>query len=77
MLQSRICESVESLDISLLWIRNKSDFCIVSNEGNEKNSPGCGIGFWRNTYETHSVIRFATSWATTMEDTHKLSSIAG
>lgn len=26
----------------------------------------------RSMCETHSVIRFATSWATTMEDTQKL-----
>ena len=27
---------------------------------------------WEKYDETHSVIRFATSWATTMEDTQKL-----
>lgn len=30
------------------------------------------FGFWEKYDETHSVIRFATSWATTMEDTQKL-----
>ena len=29
-------------------------------------------GFWEKYDETHSVIRFATSWATTEKDTQKL-----
>ena len=30
------------------------------------------FGFWEKYDETYSVIRFATSWATTVEDTQKL-----
>ena len=29
-------------------------------------------GFWEKYDETHTVIRFATSWATTEENTQKL-----
>lgn len=47
-------------------------FCIVSNEVMEKIAQDVEFGFWEKYDETHSVIRFATSWATTMEDTQKL-----
>ena len=47
-------------------------FCIVSNEVMKKIAPDVEFGFWEKYDETHSVIRFATSWATTMEDTQKL-----
>ena len=47
-------------------------FCIASNEVMKKIAQDVEFGFWENYDETHSVIRFATSWATTMEDTHKL-----
>ena len=47
-------------------------FCIVSNEVMKKIAQDVEFGFWEKYDETHSVIRFATSWATTMEDTHKL-----
>ena len=47
-------------------------FCIVSNEVMKKKAQDVEFGFWEKYDETHSVIRFATSWATTMEDTQKL-----
>ena len=47
-------------------------FCIVSNKVMEKIAQMLEFGFWEKYDETHSVIRFATSWATTMEDTQKL-----
>ena len=47
-------------------------FCIVSNKVMEKIAQDVKFGFWEKYDETHSVIRFATSWATTMEDTQKL-----
>ena len=46
-------------------------FCIVSNEVMKKIAQDVEFGFWEKYDETHSVIRFATSWATTMEDTQK------
>ena len=47
-------------------------FCIVSNEVMKKIAQDVEFGFWEKYDETHSVIRFATSWATMMEDTQKL-----
>ena len=47
-------------------------FCIVSNEVMERIAKNVEFGFWEKYDETHSVIRFATSWATTEEDTQKL-----
>lgn len=47
-------------------------FCIVSNEVMKKIAKDVEFGFWEKYDETHSIIRFATSWATTMEDTQKL-----
>ena len=58
------------MDISFLWILPNEIFCIVSNE--MKIAQDVEFGFWEKYDETHSVIRFATSWATTMEDTQKL-----
>ena len=47
-------------------------FCIVSNDVMKEIAQDVEFGFWEKYDETHSVIRFATSWATTMEDTQKL-----
>ena len=47
-------------------------FCVVSNEMMEVLSKDVEFGFWEKYDETHCVIRFATSWATTIEDTQKL-----
>ena len=47
-------------------------FCIVSNEVMKKIAQDVEFGFWEKYDETHSVIRFATSWATMLEDTQKL-----
>ena len=30
------------------------------------------FGFWEKSDETHTVVRFATSWATTEEDVRAL-----
>ena len=30
------------------------------------------FSFWEKKDDSHTVIRFATSWATRMEDVHKL-----
>ena len=47
-------------------------FCIVSNNVMKKIAQDVEFGFWEKYDETHSVIRFATSWATTVEDTQRL-----
>ena len=45
---------------------------IWSNDVMKEIAQDVEFGFWEKYDETHSVIRFATSWATTMEDTQKL-----
>ena len=61
------------MDISFLWILPPiRSSAIVSNEVMKKIAQDVEFGFWEKYDETHSVIRFATSWATTMEDTQKL-----
>lgn len=47
-------------------------FCVVSNERMESLSKDVEFGFWEKYDEDHCVIRFATSWATTIEDTQRL-----
>ena len=47
-------------------------FCIVSNEVMKKIAQDVEFGFWEKYDETHSVIRFATSWATREEDVNAL-----
>lgn len=52
-------------------------FCIVSNDIMKKIAQDVEFGFWEKYDEIHSVIRFATSWATTEEDTQKLIQLFG
>ena len=33
------------------------------------------FGFWEKADDSHTVVRFATSWATRMEDVQKLLSL--
>lgn len=47
-------------------------FCVVEDTVAEKLSKQVEYGFFEKYDATHTVIRFATSWATTMEDTEKL-----
>lgn len=47
-------------------------FCVIDNESMGRLSENVEFGFWEKYDETHSVIRFATSWATRMEDVEEL-----
>ena len=47
-------------------------FCVVSDDVMKKIAQDVEFGFWEKQDETHSVIRFDTSWATSQEDTEKL-----
>lgn len=47
-------------------------FFIFENEKLKKLEKVCGYGFWEKYDENHTVIRFATSWATRNEDINKL-----
>ncbi len=52
-------------------------FCIVSNDIMKKIAQDVEFGFWEKYDETHSVIRIATSWATTEKDTQRLIQLLG
>ena len=69
----QIKEALKKLGYKLaLDTQTNQIFCIVSNEVMGKIAQDVEFGFWEKYDEKHSVIRFATSWATTMEDTQKL-----
>jgi threonine aldolase len=50
-------------------------FCIISNEKMKRLAEKADFGFWENYDDSHTVIRFATSWATTMEDVAELAAL--
>lgn len=47
-------------------------FVVMENEQLARLDGAVEYGFWEKYDESHTVIRFATSWATTLEDTQKL-----
>lgn len=47
-------------------------FCVMNNERLEELGKQVGYGFWEKYDESHTVIRFATSWATRPEDVDAL-----
>lgn len=47
-------------------------FVIVSNDKMHELEKEVSFGFWEKYDDDHTVIRFATSWATTKEDVDKL-----
>ena len=47
-------------------------FIILNNVQMKKLSEQVVFSFWEKKDDSHTVIRFATSWATRMEDVHKL-----
>ena len=50
-------------------------FCILEDSVIERLAEHAEFSFWEKYDDTHTVIRFATSWATSMEDTDKLCSL--
>ena len=50
-------------------------FVIVENQKLSQLQEQVRVGFWENYDENHTVIRFATSWATTKEQVQKLKGI--
>lgn len=47
-------------------------FCVLEDRQMERLSKLVEFGFWEKADETHTVIRFATSWATSEEDVARL-----
>ncbi len=50
-------------------------FVILDNDKLNELKKSVGFGFWEQYDENHTVVRFATSWATTIEDVQKLISL--
>ncbi len=47
-------------------------FVVLENEMMEKLKKDIGFSYWEKYDKNHTVVRFATSWATTEEDVNKL-----
>ena len=50
-------------------------FVILENEKMERLKQNVVFSFWEKKDEDHTVVRFATSWATRMEDVEKLAAL--
>ena len=50
-------------------------FIILENDKMNKLKEKVNFCFWENYDSSHTVVRFATSWATTKEDINKLREI--
>ena len=47
-------------------------FCIIENAAMERLSKKVTFGFWEKYDNSHTIIRFATSWATRMDEAEML-----
>ena len=47
-------------------------FVIIEDERLEALKENVKVGFWEKPDENHTVVRFATSWATTKEEIEEL-----
>ena len=47
-------------------------FCVMENTIMEQLAEQVDFGFWETYDDSHTIIRFATSWATTSEQTETL-----
>ena len=47
-------------------------FCVIENAAMERLTGRAEFGFWETYDETHTVIRFAAGWSTTMEEAEAL-----
>ena len=50
-------------------------FIILENNKMKKLKEKVVFSFWEKYDEDHTVVRFATSWATKMEDVEKLNEV--
>ena len=50
-------------------------FCIIENIEMEQLAGKVEFGFWEKYDDSHTIIRFATSWATKMEDVEALCTV--
>ena len=47
-------------------------FIVLENDRLERLKKQVNVSFWERADEGHTVVRFATSWATTMEEIEAL-----
>lgn len=47
-------------------------FCVIENAAMERLTGRAEFGCWETYDETHTVIRFAAGWSTTMEEAEAL-----
>ena len=50
-------------------------FCVIGNAKMERLAEKVEFGFWEKYDDSHTIIRFATSWATKLEDVETLSRV--
>ena len=50
-------------------------FIILENEQMERLKKDVAFSFWEKYDDTHTVVRFATSWSTTQEDMEQLKNL--
>ena len=50
-------------------------FVVLENRKMEELKKDVQFSFWEKADDTHTIVRFATSWATRMEDVEKLLSL--
>lgn len=70
---SRIRSALQEYGYRLYWETPANQvFVILENAQMERLAESVEFSFWEKYDETHTVIRLATSWATTEEDTERL-----
>ena len=60
-----------------LWLETPTNqqFVLLENRQMEALAERVGFAFWENADPQHTVVRFATSWATTREDLDRLEAL--
>jgi threonine aldolase len=72
----RICESLVQNGYRLAFDSPTNQiFVILTNEDTQRLSQTVEFSFWEKHDASHTVIRFATSWATTKQQTDMLLSV--
>lgn len=60
-----------------LWLETPTNqqFVVLENNKKAELADKVGFAFWENTDQSHTVVRFATSWSTTREDLNALAQL--
>lgn len=56
----------------MLWFSYQPDILKIENRKLERLSELVEYSFWEKADDSHTIIRFATSWATTEKDAQAL-----